>query len=287
MSSYKACNHLSKLHQENDLFNSKSTIYQPRLPIHLGTSGDGRVNYAGSFLHLSRHQRSSIQQPKEDTADFSKIILCGGESENVLVYYSPSTWTGYLSSPIQQLDMPMNASIKCMKIIQDINDPSKGIFVAAGGKLSYSIWSFEKIDVVNRNVFHNECVGNLWPQATQDHRTLAVDVISLKPCNTGYPSEADELSPKSHYSLLLCDSRGMVTIAQYSQSQYDFNAAPSIQSNCLNICEQINPYEYPILSCKIFNILTNQHSCINIGVVGDTTGNVRILLLAGSILHNQ
>lgn len=243
------------------------------LPIHLGTNSEGRVNYAGCLLHIpSIHHHD----PNQGDIDPSAIILVGGESGNILLYCNNiGASEGFLPSPIQQLDMPMNTSIKSMKITRDGTNPAIGIYLATGGKLRYSIWSFDTSNQLSGNVFHKQCDGTLWPQATQDHRTLAVDIISVKT----KPSD-----DSSRYSLLLCDSRGMLTVAKYIQRQYNPNALPTTDNSNLTIYEQFNPFEYPVLCCKILNVDFGGDSSINIGIIGDTTGGVHIFLLAGSHL---
>lgn len=107
---------------------SKSSPIAKNTPLHLGLPGNGKVSYAAAFIPCG--------------VGCNPLVVVGGEDGSVKLY---DRWDGSLHF-LQEVQMPMNAAVKAISHTASLNNsPSRiqGIVVAAGGKLSYSIWSYD------------------------------------------------------------------------------------------------------------------------------------------------
>jgi hypothetical protein len=160
------------------------------LPLHLGTASHGKVSYCGEFLNCGvMRNNSSI----EEVDQRPRVVAVGGEDGSLRIFqYSQETDKMVL---LQEAAMPANLSVKAVASSRDSDalqhslesalyprhDAGSGIVVAAGGRLSYSLWKYANAAASPplSCVLSFECSGTIWPKATQDHRILTANCRAL------------------------------------------------------------------------------------------------------------
>lgn len=175
---------------------------------------------------------------------------------------------------VQEMTMrgftPARAMVACSASTGVSAGGARGILVACGGKLMYSIWTYDFSSNDNAILPPLDCYFRLqvngattWDKATQDHRLLTTSCVSWNASsNTGVSS--DEI-----FVVVLGDSRGMVTLVAYTWST--------------GSCELIDEFEcseFPILVSSVIRLpsasdnggVSDTQSFV--GFFGDSDGTV-------------
>jgi WD40 repeat protein len=103
------------------------------LPLQFGVPGHGKVAYAATFLSSGGSSSSS-----------PAVVAVGGEDGSVKLFRSVPSSPSFQF--LQEAQMPMNAPVRAMAHCPspcNTADRVRGIVVAGGGKLSYSVWSYD------------------------------------------------------------------------------------------------------------------------------------------------
>eukprot|EP01039_Chlorochromonas_danica_P003286 gene3286-3604_t len=233
-------------------------------PLQLNSSCFGRVSYSSAIVPAPREEDS--------------ILAVGGEDCTMKVFNLSNLRL------LQETTLSKNASLKSLHSCGNNNTNkacSRGIVLGGGGKLLYYLWSYdftyndEGCDKTQagRVPLRKVCEGSVWPNATQDHRILAVRCLYLGVTNESQ-SEAVH-----HYGLFLADSRGILTILKF---QHSFECCELIPSTVSRLFE-VEVSDCPLLSCS--SLLLQPFRMEEEGIrtivccVGDTKGAVHTLAL--------
>lgn len=236
-------------------------------PLQLNGSCFGRVSYSSAIVPAPREEDS--------------ILAVGGEDCTMKVFNLSNL------ELLQETTLSKNASLKSLHSCGNSNSSnngsnkacSRGIVLGGGGKLLYYLWSYdftcndegcEKMRT-RRVPLRKICEGSVWPNATQDHRILAVRCLYL-----GVTSQPEAVH---HYGLFLTDSRGILTILKFQHSFECCELRPSAVSRLF----EVEVSDCPLLSCS--SLLLQPFRMEDIGIqtivccVGDTKGAVHTLAL--------
>jgi hypothetical protein len=195
-------------------------------PLQLGSSGFGKVSYC-----------SVVIQYKTIT-----WLAVAGEDCTMKVFTYPSLQL------LQETTLSKNSSLKAMTTTSFSNNHSRGIVLGGGGKLLYYIWLYDFNHYLSNFSSSSSSssesfvplqklyVGNITPDASQDHRIMAVDILFLnyysqvslpvKSIENGTANENNSQAFETfktdiyQFLLLLSDSRGFITIIDFQY--YDF-----------------------------------------------------------------
>jgi hypothetical protein len=200
-------------------------------PLQLGCCGFGKVSYCSVVIQYTMSQETITW------------LAVAGEDCTMKVFTYPSLQL------LQETTLSKNSSLKAMATTSFSNNNSRGIVLGGGGKLLYYIWLYDfnhyLSNVSSSSTSSSESfvplqklyVGNITPDASQDHRIMAVDILflnyysqvslpvkSIENCtaNENNNSQAFETFQTDIYQflLLLSDSRGFITIIDFQY--YDF-----------------------------------------------------------------
>ena len=176
----------------------------------------------------------------------------------------------------QEVEFPFNRPIKTLQSCSECESNLKGIVVAAGGKLVYSVYRYNTRDFIENSIqgessLHSRlplntflipcCSGSTWNKASQDHRILSLSVCSI--CNL-------------YYLISFCDSRGKVNVYNLHYDackcdlliEFDLSSYPILCSTVSTVVFQ--PDSNPLVS-----------SYLPLQVLGDTFGMIYVLLIGG------
>ena len=226
---------------------------------HLYTYSNGKVTYCADIVTvpLSNAQVKSryCGESGASAENLLSLVFTGGEEGNVKCF--AVTGENHLSFQ-HQVDFPAHVPVRALRVCVRSGD-SSGVVVAAGGRLKFSVWHFDAscFRVVSAEagsglssgpattrseVFSTHplnCVlketfsGTVWPQATQDHRILALACIALSaspsyPPISVYPvsrnesriSVGEEKKESNPFIMALCDSRGFINVVLLDGEDY-------------------------------------------------------------------
>jgi hypothetical protein len=216
-------------------------------PIQLGCSSFGKVSYCSVMIE---HELCSAASEKE----MLSWLVVAGEDCTMKVFSYPDLLL------LQETTLSKNSSMKALATTSfKTENQSKGIVVGGGGKLLYYIWLYDfehYLDNPHQNnlktmqssfaPLQKLYVGNITPDASQDHRIMCVDVLFLNyfPQKSipvaSLPQESTTVNDLTYFQadvyeclLLLSDSRGFMTIVnfQYYDYQDDFLPFSSYERN--------------------------------------------------------
>lgn len=137
----------------------------------------------------------------------------------------------------------------------------RGVLVACGGKLTYSIWTY---DIGTESGPPADCVFRLrvngattWGNATQDHRLLTVSCASGTAAVGATTEKGGDI-----FAVVLGDSRGVATLLTYT----DAGCAPLDEFECSN---------FPLLVSAVVALPgATLGSLVFAGLFGDSNGTV-------------
>jgi hypothetical protein len=128
-------------------------------------------------------------------------------------------------------------------------------------------------------------------KATQDHRFLTVSSCYLRDIMI------NDTDIYHSYTIIFGDSRGVITIATYTLyiKSIDNSINPSSTSlyepkiSNFNVLEEfvLLNKEYPILSSSRLVLRKDNGIVFIIGCFGDTSGEISVWLIAGSMITNE
>jgi hypothetical protein len=195
----------------------------------------------------------------------ARYFIIGGEDGLLKAYRHadvPSVERAGGLQIVQELVMrgfvPARAVATCRSSCGD-----KGILVACGGKLTYSIWTYDfSVDAPVPPLDHYFRLqvngASTWTKATQDHRLLTASCAA-----------SDTLSSSDDtYVVVLGDSRGVATVLAYSHS----------------VCTQVDEFEcseFPLLVSTISKLpATGEENVLSLfACFGDSDGTIYFHLL--------
>ncbi|RYY84297.1 hypothetical protein EON63_09540 [archaeon] len=235
--------------------------------------------HAHTSSHPSPHPSFVPYTLQRNSSFFGKVVYCaitihtpdgagymvvGGEDCTVKVCTLPSL------SLIQEATLYKNSSLRALAHSHTQNDASRGIVLGGGGKLLFYIWMY---NFHTHTHAHDQSllplrkvhVASVHPQATQDHRINAAQVTYTY-----------TYMPHRHtYVLVLADSRGVVSILRC-----DVDYTPGVMAPCtVHAVHTIDVSVCPLLCCNVHMLPTHTHNANLVCVVGDTKGDVHMLLL--------
>jgi WD40 repeat protein len=231
----------------------------------LTTMSHGKVSYAGSIVAV------------ETVHGLRSYAFIGGELGNLLVFEISNSHRNHpqmnCSQPIQHVDMPSNVSVKALTSRASSRHPRTGLLLATGGRLRFAIWKYDFSSISDRypktspsdsdSVLCQISTGSLWLKATQDHRALAADIITVRE-NIHEDAES--------FIIMICDSRGVISLG-YLQL-VDNDADDSMKQTDMKIIHHSEVSSYPILCCRLLAV---PHDSMVLAIVGDTSGVIIIL----------
>ena len=297
---------------------------------HYGTAGFGQTLYCCAYLNFS------AVHSNEGRLGLSNVLI-GGEDGRLRLYHTTDEVCeseafreghSYISSTgegmryLQEVSMSLNIPIKTVSVVYSSSSAhaSRGLVIAAGGRLTYSVWAFCLADSLNlayiaspsdlsyTNIYHpmNQLLqytihGGIDPKASQDHRILTslsahVDTRSyhLKSGSTDVCFEVES------YLILFGDSRGVISVLENtctiaSESAVsdtlaieasDLSLLVSSDKPVIKLLEEIKTIdEVPIICSHSVRIDCFSHCCFfpsfaMLTVFGDTSGTVSIYVIS-------
>lgn len=209
------------------------------LPMYIRQSSNGRVMYSGVFIIEGR------------------LFVAGGEEGVIKVFSVPQM------DVIQEIKLPEECPIRTICTDTAMNETNKdGIVVAAGGRLSFAVWTFNEIALESASaisslapVLQFGAAGEPPKNATQDHRIL---------CSACWFAHHDGTYG---YYIILGDSRGCARLFHFC----------STSSKLLLIWEH-RVSDYPLLSCAV--VAFEAKSNTTFMSLGDTTGFVYVFFIS-------
>lgn len=202
------------------------------VPLYIGQSSNGRVAYSGVFIGRG-----------------STMFASAGEEGVVTLCALPGMRV------VQEMRLPQDCPVRTLCSCS-APDAVRGILVAAGGRLSFAVWTYS-IGARNMNpqlapVLQLGAAGDPPKNATQEHRILCSACWSAP---VGY---------QAGYCIILCDSRGSSRLFHYS-----------CDTSELQLIWEVSISEFPILSCSILPFDDMGGIC-SIACFGDTSGYIYI-----------
>ncbi len=255
-------------------------------PLHLSHNAFGKVSYCSTLIQSRARKEHSW-------------IAVGGEDCTMKVFSFPEI------NQLQETTLSKNSSLKALASASfDCEGKDRGIVVGGGGKLLYYIWlyDFEQYEVTSFTPLHKLYVGNVTPNASQDHRILNVNVLFWKyyikietlphPTLLKEDGGKDEVLACDVYQslILLSDSRGYITLVDFQYYDYEEN----YQRYYLNdrnwnkkdfvvVQHLLEISSYPMLSTNMLKLPRKETLGENLEfllvAVGDTRGIVNLLLV--------
>ncbi len=218
----------------------------------ISTSGAGRVNYGATFLcSLSRvgGEQNSCQ------------FVVGGEDGRVRLYRDDLLQF--------ETDLPHNAKIKALSFAH--TGPHGGILVAAGSRLSYSVWAWADVA--------EEEGGNRMPSSMPPLTLKAIQAGSVEPNSTQEHRILCTASLSMGNTLLfsLCDSRGYVyPLTVTTPSEVGKENHQTVQMHA-----PLRPFSTPVLSCSLSAAPDGgHHESTVIAAFGSSSGQVALWALS-------
>ena len=237
-----------------------------KVPLHLCTQSHGKVSYCARIVpQIGFHdaQDDIISSSGHRVKERNTFCVVGGEDGSIKIFKC-SKILGTTSSSgdtkiqekvredciknssfvfLEEVNMPGNVAVKAIAIASR-HDPqnsgvevaeSKGIIVAVGGRLTFSIWEYSLQDFVGKSGgdfgSHLSILtsGSVDPKSSQDHRILSVqctlfpkmkDIFYDSIFSPTIPLNSDFIETESNklhdfYLVVMGDSRGSVTVATY------------------------------------------------------------------------
>jgi WD40 repeat protein len=242
-----------------------------------------------------------------DVGGTHKYVAVGGE-EGMVLLLDASKKLGL----IQELQMPNLVAAKTISNAVPSGSSlgtSAGIVVAAGGRLTYSVWRMNRAllsmdpSVMTNNALALSSWGSIRPNASQDHRILCSACVSLNDTQ----GKGSEAGAGQWYSVIFGDSRGHVTIASHFEPVDILAADTSLtdeliggpdnelnsvgdRSKRLHILEDLVVSEYPITSSALqlhsVNDSVEMKSFCLLACFGDTSGNIFIWNICVCLRYN-
>ena len=312
----------------SETYTSPTAALSPSL-CHYGTTGFGQTLYCCTYLNFPAVHAVGGR------VDISNVLI-GGEDGKLRLYHttdevcgseafaegrSSISSTGEGMRYLQEVSMSLNIPIKTVTVVYSNSSAhsSRGLVIAAGGRLTYSMWAFSLADSLNpaylaspsdsshTNIYHpmNQLLqfiahGSIDPKASQDHRILTslcahVDnkTYHLKNGSTDVCFEIES------YLILFGDSRGVISVLEYtctiaSESAVrdtstietsDLSLLVSSDKPAINLLEEIKTMdELPIICSNSVRIDCSSHCCAfpsfaMLAAFGDTSGTVSIYLI--------
>ena len=201
----------------------------------LSVSGAGRVNYGATFLHSAQRHHSS---PSSSSPHF----VVGGEEGQLRLYKGDSLQC--------VTDLPYSAKIKALSFTSI--GPGRGVLVATGSRLAYSVWAWREGaegEGVPPSSLTALQAGSVESRATQEHRILSMASLSL---SLG-PQRGGGGEGRRHL-FVLSDSRGYA---------FPLTVGDDDNEQIVQLHEPLRPSSFPVLSCSLCTV-----PCRNEGDVG-------------------
>lgn len=250
-------------------------------PIQLAVSSSDLVSNCAAIVRYPIHTNNN-------SIEYQSIVAVGGEECFMKVYHLSDM------SLRQETTLSKNASLKslatancvhasnshAMSPNEKFDKESKGIVVGAGGKLLFYIWTYDFSNSHQKNALmplRKVHAGSIVSNASQDHRILSVNTVYLG-CNTKEERSFD------HFLIVLADSRGVITIADFI---YNFSIEHNVNSLDRQYLDQQFEvqirYQVEVSSCPLLSSGCSLLTCVDQEVAmlaaGDTKGNVITMLL--------
>ena len=226
-------------------YSSPTTALSP-LRCHYGTAGFGQTLYRCAYLNFPAVHAVGGR------VDISNVLI-GGEDGKLRLYHTKDEVSGgeaftegqtYISSTgegmryLQEVSMSLNIPIKTVTVVYSSSSTHshRGLVIAAGGRLTYTVWAFSLADSLNpaclasaldlsrTNIYHsmNQLLqytvhGSIDPKASQDHRILTS--LSAHVDTTAYHlknGSTDVCFEVESYLILFGDSRGVISVLEYT-----------------------------------------------------------------------
>ena len=158
----------------------------------------------------------------------SHYVVVGGVDGCVHLYCSESTRELQL---VQREEMPHGVIVRTVAACADSGQQGRGIVVAGGGRLFYSIWHYDYSNVFTMPFNHLltlGCSGCTVRNASQDHRILSLAAIS---------------NATGEFTIISGDSRGFLQVLCF------FSKDDSVQ-----VLHHVEASTYPILCCALLSL---------------------------------
>ena len=226
------------------------------------------------------------------TDELGSVFIYGGEEGIIRVYSHPPL---NIPNPVgltnmQEMHLPGYIPVRALSSCEYSRSNSfhessedqprrSGIVVAAGGKLTYSIWTYISRTTAatssSSSVFCHLAIDGacIWAGATQDHRILTVA------CTSVYQQSHANYCHCEQYCVVFGDSRGMLTVGMFypvNVSQENSNIHGKLKPRVDKLWE-LQCSDYPILSCSLVSIYPDMG--VYGMVAGDSHGTVYWYLL--------
>ena len=296
---------------------------------HYGTAGFGQTLYCCAYLN------SPAMHVDKGRTGISNVLI-GGEDGKLRLYHTKDEVCeseafreghSYISPSgegmryLQEVSMSLNIPIKTVTVVYSSSSAQspRGLVIAAGGRLTYSVWAFSLADSLNpaylaspsdsshANIYHpmNQLLqytkhGSIDPKASQDHRILTslsthVDTRSYHLMS----GSTDVCFEIESYLILFGDSRGVISVLEYTStisSESTLSDTPVIETSdvsllvssdkpVINLLEEIKTIdEVPIICSHSVRIDSSSHCCTflsfaMLAAFGDTSGTVSVYLI--------
>eukprot|EP01041_Mallomonas_annulata_P002280 gene2280-4437_t len=262
-----------RLHTSNHFLREDSCAVPSRL--HLGVAGHGKVSYSVAMFNI-RGNNGAIDTQSQSQSQ-CLYAVGGGEEGQVRCFSLPHF-------ALQQFSyMPSSVAVRAITVSQR-ERRSRGLVVAAGGRLSFAVWTFDGEYLQNKNqnnddpddhhqvmqqsstsdvqmsnmglgqhlYLHDLYNGSTWRQATQDHRILCAHCLPLNPHDDFNDNGSDD-----YHLLLLGDSRGKAVLSVINPSNHSSTSDPRA---AVRITQEFVASESPLLCCQLLHIQSSSIS---------------------------
>ena len=237
-----------------------------------------------SFFGKVGYCCTGIESVISNTAQYNSLYAVGGEDGILRVYAhtpgSVSSSAPAISSRHATLTVIQELVLNGFAPVRTVNNcynPSRqrGLLIAGGGKLTYSIWSYSGpctscgvVDAHKPNptpplgcYFVSEVNGaTIWNKATQDHRLLTIS--SALGNTTNVSVDGGSAVDIDMYYVLMGDSRGVVSVHSYCdyngeviEADVEAKNVPWNAPKCHPV-EEFSCSEYPILASSVVALST-------------------------------